>query len=415
MRNRIVKGEKLGIAVLAIALVALLLGTACAPASTVKGKTVVVGGIFSLTGGAGADCQIQLMGIQDYLRYFNEQQGIPGVSIQLSWGDCAANYAVFRSTYEKFVERGIPVMMTLEAIGMTADKDRFAKDEVVMLGDAMGFEEMSYSPGWRYCMSPTLAEQFAAVVAHFSESWEEARPPKVAFIAIDHFWGRDPQAEGTKYAQSLGFEVLPPEFVPFVVLDASTQLLRLKEEGADLVYLQALVGCLGPILRDAERLGLVGQMQFAGFGGTISNKIIDMSGVASEGYLMSMISPWFDETDIPGVRLMLDTQMKYHGKVERQIAYCNGWVETAVACEAIKRAIEDVGYDNLDGMAIKEALDNMQDFDVDGLASITYKDRVFDHRGTTKLAICEITGGKIVRVTDWREAPSLVPEGLVRE
>jgi branched-chain amino acid transport system substrate-binding protein len=413
MTNSMVKGKRIGIAILAVALTALLLATACAPAPTLGEKTVEIGGIYSLTGGAGASVQINMAGSLDYIRYFNEQEEIPGVSIKLTWADVMAQYALFVSHYEKFVARDIPLILTMEALGITALKERFAKDEVVMFADGMGFEEMSYSPGWRYGMCPTLAEYFAVPAEYFMENWEEARPPRLAFIAIDHPWGREPVAEGTKYAQSLGFEVLPTELIAFVVLDATPQLLRLKDKGADLVYLQALVGGLGPIMRDAERLGLLGQMHFAGFGGSMGDYIIEMTGAAGEGYLISLIHPWFDETEIPGMRLMLDNQMKYHGKVERDTSYSNGWIMAAVGCEATRRAIENVGYDNLDGAAIKQALDNMKDFDVYGLASITYKPD--DHRGITKLAVYQIREGKLVRITDWRESPMLVPEGLIRE
>jgi branched-chain amino acid transport system substrate-binding protein len=247
------------------------------------------------------------------------------------------------------------------------------------------------------------------------ENWKEERPPRLAFVGIETQWGYEPRAEGTKYAESLGFEVLPPEIVPIVVLDATTQLLRLKDEGADFVYMHTFPSSLGPTLRDAQRLGLLAQMHFVGTETGMGESVIEMTGSASEGYLMSMIAPWFDEAEVPGIRLMIDKQMEYHGKVVRDNAYRNGWILAAVVCEAIKRAVENVGYENVDGAAVKQALDNMKDFDIDGLVSVTYKDRPLDHRGITKLAIYEVRDGKIVRVSDWREAPSLVPEGLVRE
>jgi hypothetical protein len=172
---------------------------------------------------------------------------------------------------------------------------------------------------------------------------------------------------------------------------------------------------VGPVLRDAERLGLLGQMHFAGAELGMPESTIQMTGAASEGYLMAKVFPWFNETEVPGIRMMLDQQMKYRGTVAKDSGYQAGWVMGALACEAIKRAIEDAGYDNLDGAAMKEVLDNMQDFDIYGVASVTYKDRPLDHRGITKLAVYEVKDGKIVRATDWREAPSLVPEGLIRE
>jgi hypothetical protein len=168
-------------------------------------------------------------------------------------------------------------------------------------------------------------------------------------------------------------------------------------------------------LRDAERLGLLSQMHFTGSELGMPEETIELTGVASEGYLMSKVLPWFDETEVPGIKLMIDKQMEYHGKVKENMGYESGWIMGTLACEAIKGAIEHVGYENLDGAAMKEVLDNMKDFDVYGLASVIYRDRPLDHRGITKLAAYEVMGGKIARVTDWREAPTLVPEGLIRE
>jgi hypothetical protein len=100
-----------------------------------------------------------------------------------------------------------------------------------VFGSLIGFQDLCYSPGWIYLQDPTLAEQFAVVVKYFMENWKEERPPRMVFVGMDITWGREPLAEGTKYAQSLGFEVLPPEFVPVVTLDATTQLLRIKRGG----------------------------------------------------------------------------------------------------------------------------------------------------------------------------------------
>ena len=410
MRNRMLKGKRVRIAILALGLAAVLLFTACAPASTVpveEEKVVNVAAVWPLTGPAAASCQLCQMGIQDYFTYFNEQEAIPGVSIKLLWGDTMMQYAQFRSHYEKFVEHGIPLMFANEASGLLGLESRFEQDGVVMLMPESSHEKTNYPPGWRYCVSPTTAEQFAVVAEYFRENWQEERPPRLAFMVIDSPFGYDPTGEGTKYAQSLGFEVLPLEIVPFVTLDATTQLLRLRESEADLVYIQALPMSSGPVLRDAERLGLVGQMQFAGHSATMSDRVIQMAEIASEGFLTPRKAPWFDETEISGVKLILDNQMKYHGKVQREAEYFPGWIAGAVACEAIRRAVENVGYENLDGLAIKEALDSIKDFDVYGLATVTYKPG--DHRGNTKVAIYEVRDGKIVRVSDWQEAPMLVP------
>jgi branched-chain amino acid transport system substrate-binding protein len=399
-----------GVAVLAALAVVLVL-TACAPATDIEERAVEFTSILPITGAAGAEVQVTHLGCSDYVSYFNEEEAIPGVRIKYTWSDTGRQLFLFLSQYEKACDRGVPVMFTLEADGLRVLNDRFAKDEIVALADGGGFEDVMYSPGWRYCQGPSTAEQFALVADHLMENWNEPRPPRLAFVVVDIEWGREVLVEGTKYAQSLGFEILPTEIVGVVILDATTQLVRLREEKADIVYLQALPSSgTGPILRDAERLGLLSEMQFIGTETGMGDKLIGMTGTASEGFLMAMITPWFEETEVPGVRLMLDSQMKYRGKVEREIGYRNGFVVAAVACEAIKQAVDNVGYENVDGAAIKEALDNMEDFDVHGLASITYKDRPFDHRGITQAAVHQVQDGKIVRLSDWQELAKLWTE-----
>ena len=75
--------------------------------------------------------------------------------------------------------------------------------------------------------------------------------------------------------------------------------------------------------------------------------------------------------------------------------------------EAINIAIEQVGYENLDGRAVKEAFYSIKDFDPHDIGRpVTYTPE--DNRGAPEVRIYEIRGGKVVPATDWREAPMLV-------
>jgi branched-chain amino acid transport system substrate-binding protein len=406
MKNRIVPEKRLGI-ILAVALATLLLFTACTPAPMEKGNVLEIGYIGPLTGAGASSEQLVLFGYLDYVRYFNEQEIIPGVSIKVQWADSAMSVSNFLSKYEIFKARGIPVMMSNESVGLAAFHSKFEQDQIPLCTTAAN-QELVYPPEWCYFRSPTWAEHFAVLADYIMENWHEDRPPRLAFMALDTDFGRQPIIEGTKYAQSLGIEMLPVEFVPFVPLDTTPQLLRLKQEEADFAYISSIIVTSGPILRDAERLDLLGQIHFCGMEYSYGERLIQMAGAASEGYFTPNTMPSFAETEVPGVKLMLDNEMKYHGKVGKDPEAISGWTIAAIACEAIKRAVENVGYENVDGPAMKQAFDSMKDFDVYGLLKITYTPE--DHRGSTKIAIYQIKDGKIVPATDWREAPMLVPQ-----
>ena len=71
----------------------------------------------------------------------------------------------------------------------------------------------------------------------------------------------------------------------------------------------------------------------------------------------------------------------------------------------MKRALEDVGNQNLDGPAVKRALESMKDFDVNGMSKATFGPE--DHRGVQEYALYQVRNEKIVRLSDRRQTPVL--------
>ncbi len=406
MRNEMVKGKRFF--VLAVALTALLLVTACASSTTPSTgeKVVEIGDLAQLTGGGASADQACFMAIQDYVRYFNEEKGISGVTLELVWRDSATDVEMFIRSYRVLADRGVPVIYSSSTNGLEAYKPQFEKDQIpAITGGATG--PLVYPPAWVYAAWATQGEAATAVLDYFMENWNEEKPPKLQFFVVDGSFGRGPAEEATKYAESIGFEVLPLELCGYVVIDATTQLLRIREREADLVYIQNIITGAGPIMRDAERLRLQEQMQFAGTEWVVGEPLIEMAPVSAEGFLAPRAVPWFDETEIPGIETMIDRQMEYHGNVQERPEYMAGWVYGAIVCESVKRALEETGYENLDGPAVKRALESMKDFDIDGMVKITFGPE--DRRGTRNFAVYQVQSGKIVRVTDWREVPILVP------
>jgi ABC-type branched-subunit amino acid transport system substrate-binding protein len=408
MKSWMLNQTKPGRNILVVALVTLLLLAACASAPSVpKGqeKVVELGLLASLTGGAASADQGGFNGIMDYVRYFNEEEGIPGVTIEIVWRDTATDVVKFMSLYRMLVDRGVPLLFS-NSSGLEGGKSHFEKDQMpVVTGASAG--SLVYPTGWVYCAWATQGEIATAVFDHFMQNWEEESPPKLQYFIIDNPWGWSAEAEGTKYAQRIGFDVLPVEVGSPVIIDATTQLLRIQQHEADLVWLQMLVQGAGPVMRDAERMGLQDKMQFAGTEWIMGEPLINMAPSSVESFLSPKCLPWLDEMQIPGINTMTEIQLKYHGEVYRGPEYIAGWVYGPILCEAIKRALEEVGYENLDGPAVKRALESMKDFDVDGMTKITFGPEI--RRGSRSCALYQVQNGKIVRVSDWHEVPILVP------
>ena len=403
-----VKGKRLG-TILALGLAAMLLFTACAPGPTVPAeekKVVRIGTINSLTGGGASSDQLSLMGFQDYVRYFNEEEGIPGWTIDVAWSDGSRKPDTFLSAYRRHLDAGISVMYS-NAEWLNGHQSTLAKDKVVMFTNNAD-QALFYPPGWLFTSFPTWTEQFAAWADYVMDNWEEERAPRVAILGADRPFCQHIVPEATKYAESIGIEMLPTVITPALPLDTTTQLLRLKDEGADFVYIQWITVVTLPVLLDAERLELLDQIQFGGNAFSAGEKVFEKAKAASEGFLMEKTEPGFGETDLPGIKLVLDNQMKYRGETIREPEYLANWLLAAVACEAVRRTGEQVGCENIDGPAVKEIAQSIKDFDVYGLKTFTYTPD--SHSGSRVVAIYQVRDGKLIRVTDWTEAPVIVPQ-----
>ena len=408
MKNRMGKQRTAWITILAVALTALLLFTACAPAPPAEEKKVVeIGMIAALTGAPSALIQYAYRNLVDYLRY-SEEVGIPGVSLQpgvsieLLWADSAFEVPRSISAYERMMERNVVCFYLPSPVEAEGLESRLERDQVPAFTMSLT-EALMYPPGCIFAIYATESEKFAVVADWIMENWQEERPPRVAFMGTDTASGRSAEVMGTEYAESIGIEMLPFEIVPYMPLDTTPQLLRLHERGADFVYLTAIWTTALPVMKDAERLGLTDEIRFGGYENTQAVPLVNL-GSAAEGYFAPRAAPWYEE-----VPLLIDMHMKYRGKIDTEGDAASTLLFASAMIEAIRIAIEEVGYENLDGSAVKEAMYSIKDFDPLGIKKLTYTPE--DHRGSATVRMYQIQGGEVVPVTDWREGPMLIPEG----
>jgi ABC-type branched-subunit amino acid transport system substrate-binding protein len=409
MKNRMGNQRTAWITILAVTLTALLLFTACAPApSAEKEKVVEIAMIAPFTGGPATMIQYAYRNLVDYLRYF-EEVGIPGTSIQpgvsirLLWGDSAFDPTKAISAYERMMEHNIVVFYLPSPVAAEGLQSRLQRDDVPAFTMSLN-EALMYPPGPIFAVYPTESERFAVLCDWIIANWQEERPPRVAIMGTDTPSGRAPEVMGTKYAQSKGIEMLPFEVVPYLPLDTTSQLLRLRDEEADFVYLAAIWTTAIPILRDAERLGLTDKIRFGGMENSQSIPMIEALGPSAEGYFATRAAPWYEE-----VPILTDMYMRYEGKIDTGGDGAATVLFASAMIEAIRIAIDNVGYENLDGRAVKEAWESIKDFDPLGIKKLTYSPE--DHRGSAAIRIYEVQGGRVVIVSDWQDAPMLVPEG----
>ncbi len=409
MKNKMGKRKTAWVTLLAVALTALLLFTACAPGPPVEEQKVVkIGYIAPLTGGPAAIMQTGFRNLLDWTKYY-EEVGVPGlelppgVTIELVWGDSGFEGPKAISIYERMHDEVVffHLPSPLEAGVLKA---RCERDGLAAMGMAVD-EVLMYPPSSVFTIFCTESERFAAACDWIMENWEEERPPRIGMMGADSPSGRAAEVMGTAYAESIGIEMLPFESIPYVPLDTSPQLMRLADSGADVIYIQAHWVTSPAVLRDAERLGLVGKIRFGvATEDGVAEPLIQL-GPAAEGVFQTKCFPWYEE-----VPVLWDILREHQGRIDTQGGAASTLAYGPVPIEAIRIAIEEVGYENLDGPAVKEAMYSIKDFDPHDIGRpVTYTRE--DNRGSPKVRIYEIRGDTVVPATDWRDAHMLVPEG----
>lgn len=387
---------------LAVLLAIVFACVSCAPSAVPSRQaTVKIGVIPCLTGGGATADQHHFMAFGDYVKYFNEEVGIPGVRVELDWRDNQTDIPMFVSAYRAMVDRGTPLIFSNYVTALEGIVTRFEKDRVPVVTSEPTATMIS-PPGWVFGISPTQGESATVVLDYFLKGWTKEQRPRLQFLVLDTMYGKRTAEEAGPYAEQIGYEVLPLETCHYVVLDAMPQLLRIRERHPDLVYIQHIQTGAWPIMRDVERLGLQDVMQFAGNAYILEAPLIEFAPSGSQGFMAAKSTPWFSETEIPGIRTLVAKQMEYHGQLRQLHGVIDGWVCAAVVCEAVRIAIKDVGIENIDGPAMKRALESMQQFDVQGMVQVSFGPA--DRRGNTSLMVYRVDGNDIVRVSDRLEA-----------
>ena len=384
-------------------------------------QTVKIGNLTDLTGPGAPSILLKFRGESDYFSYLNDVQGgieykdpktgkVAKVKIEHLWSDTRYQVPLGITAYKKFKEEGVVCLLTTVSGHTDALRDFVADDEIPMVTPAPGSDQNINPPGWIFLDRCTYADCYAGFLKWCKEQWKGEGSPKVATLVYDNPFGRGAITPATaEYARGIGVDIVASEFVEMMPVDTTTQLLRIRDAKADYVYMNMIAATCAAIMKDANRLGLADKITFVGGHNCYLDEVIALGGDVVEGVMGAMAyASWYE--DVPGVNFAKELQNRYHGEITRAGAYFIPCALNPVIVEAIRLALNEVGFDALDGAAVKDALEgNIRDFDTGGLTGpITYTTQ--ERRGNRFIKIGKIEGGKVVSISDWFESPDMLPK-----
>ena len=335
-------------------------------------KEVKLGVFGDVTGPIAFTAQQFWKGYSDYFKWVEKHDPIPGITINILMEDTAYDPKRYLPVLKKFTDAGISAGYIMGTNGTAAMNEELRRVKIPCMSEGSGFPPAIEPPGYIFLLRPLYPDVFCAACIHFMDVWKKAghkEKPKVMTITWDTAYGRAHMELGDPWAAKYGFEVLPAQLFAGQPSDLSTQLLRAKSLGADLVFSNILEGHFAVLLKDAKRLGLMGKMQFCGGSECRGAEVVKLAGDAAEGaWSVNHFTDW-SETRNKGIQLGMQMQKEFRGEIDYQTQYLMGVIPARFTAEAIRYAAKTFGPDNVNSENIYKALTTMGKIDMLGLTA----------------------------------------------
>ena len=380
-----------------ILLLAVLTAAATQAQQAAGGGDIKVGGIFDLTGITSDVGKSFAQGVRDGVVWTNENGGINGKKIRLVDVDYGYKIPEAVAAYKRMTGDEKVVMINGWGTGDTEGlKAQVNQDKIPYISASFSghLTDPSKTP-YNFFVAPSYSDQLRAWMRWVKDDWKDkSRNPKLAFFYGDNAYGKAPIEAGRRYSKEIGIDLVDEEILPGAFQDATSQLLNMKQKGADYAYINVTTTGVSTVLRDARKLGLVtkfGSNPY-GFGESLAAVAKDVA----EGVTGVMPDvPWGEK--VPGMKKLTDFHEKNHPSDTHDTMYVRGWTYVLVWSEALKRADKK---GQLTGEGVKNAMETLKDFEVGGLTNpVTYTPT--DHRPATKTPIYMIKGGKLTKVAEY--------------
>lgn len=355
-----------------------------------SGNEIKIGHLADLTGPTSKVGKPYAKGVKDGVKYLNDNGGINGKMIKIFSVDYAYDKNKAITQYKKFVQEGVVLIQGWGTGDTEALRGFTAKDKIPYMSASYSahLTDPAKAP-YNFFIAADYSTQLRAGLKYIKENWKESRAPKIAFIYPNHPYGIAPIKAGKEYAKEIGFDVVGEVNVSLKALEATSQMLSLKEMGADYAWIGGTTPSTAVILKDAKKLGLKTKFLINLWGN--DEKLIELAEGAQNDRALGLQAAALYGDDVPGMK----TIEKVTDNKHQMTHYVRGWVSVMVMGEALKIA-DKAGA--LNGPGIKKALESLKNFDTGGLtAPISYKDG--DHRPNMSAKIYKYTGDTMKYVT----------------
>ena len=367
-----------------------------------EGVEIRIGVMGGQTGPAAASVVTLFDELEKTFEYMNEvEDGIDGVQLRWRIVDNQGTLEGAVTAYRELRDTFDPLIyFAVEDYYLLGIKDEIEADEAVIF-TASAINPQSFIPPGRFFGLPIpTSDGFAGFAKWVLDDWSGDGMPKIGVL----YWGGLPTGEQWQIAQpwvmQQGVELEPVSY-SIATMDLQPQLLTLREAEVDYIWMLGFAPNASVAIRDFMGLGMEG-IPFCFNEYVESNILIDMVGEYVEGfYVYRSETPYSDGTE--AAELYTDI-WEWAGEEDK-------WSDNrllitlkAAITAAVREAVEEVGWEDLDSAAIYDALNSLEEIDAWGNTEgfgFGSDRRV----GVSTMKIARFTEDGTVSVTDPIELP----------
>ena len=389
-----------------------------------EGETITFYHFGDLSGAYAAITSPLIHGFEDGVSALNDAGGIRGATVDVKFSDTAGSVDEAVAAYDRFTSEddNILMMFTYGSGEAEALAGRYTEDQIPNVSAGLSAVAF-YGPGSGYTfgIAPIYTDQFGLFLDWLTVNWADYKPAsagdeiKLAYISWPTAFGQGALSpESRAYAESLGVEIVAEELIDVSpTADATNAILSAQAAGANVIYNNSLAFGPASVLNGLSALGVRDQFLFGA--GNWAMDLATYAFLQDPSLAVGMVSPfpylWWNDADHPGIQFIESVfAANERGPGEHSVGYLLSLTMVDLAKTAIEAAIDKVGYDNLTGAEIQQALIDISPYDaLGGVVRIDYSG---DSRSPHISQIRMIQGGPDAfnLLQDWTETPDLRPE-----
>ncbi len=397
---RIRKPWMVGLALLA-SLTLLGAGTVLAEERGVTDDTIKIGIVLVKTGPVAALGKPNGQGMEDYMKYINEQGGINGRQVKFIWEDDQFQAPKSVAAVKKLMTRDkVLTLMTTGGTNQTiANMGNIARYKITNIPNALAIEFFDPLNPYIFAMGATYEAQYQCIVDYIKDDLG-VKDPKIGVVYAKKEYGKVGLAAIKARAEKYDIPVVAELAMPTGAVDAGSQVLALQKSEANIVITCDVLPPVISFLKAAEKYDY--SPTVFGFNWATDDMIVKACGDAAKKYIgVNFVGAWSDDT--PGIKVVHEIAAKYGREPGLTSLYVNGVGVSWLFVEAMKRAGKDLNPDSL-----KAAMETLSNYETGGIfPPVNYTSESHAPAEMVKFFKADVPNKRLIAITDWRKPKDL--------